>query len=316
MINSDVRPVESGEIPRLITTINPTEQTIRKSVSPEEAAKLLQANTGNRPLKARQVERFARAMRDGRWRFNPADAIVIDRNGQLRNGQHRLQAVIASGVTVEFQMCLGADPELFEVLDTGIKRGGADILAIHGVPQCALINAALRWIGKAQAARARAQRGAAYRLVNPEVIDNDQIIRLWEKHTGIQDSVRIVDRLIPKRLIPPSVIVWLHYRFTAVNPNLAATYLDGIATGNAATKGEPEFAVRRFLLNNLSSNTTVDPETIAAIIIKGWNKRSRNEPMHNAHWDAAKEGFPQVLGEDVRASLRPQSGLNGKGGSS
>lgn len=72
-------------------------------VTPELAAKWLQQSGGNRDLDPLRVAAYEEAMRRGEWRLN-AQGIIFDVNGNLTNGHHRLEAVVRSGVTVEFSV--------------------------------------------------------------------------------------------------------------------------------------------------------------------------------------------------------------------
>lgn len=292
----------------------PAEKFVRKSIGPAGAAKLLKANIDNRPLSRYVVDRYARAMREGRWVFNPSDAIVVDAQGRLRNGQHRLQAVIASGATIEFLLCVDASPEVFAVLDTGRHRGGADTLAIMGVTQSSLVAAVLVWISRERKAHERAAAGLPYRLTMREPVDNDLALKLWEEHRTLQDSIPVRDHMSPKRLLPGSIAVWLHYRFSKINAELTTSYFDGFMTGSDIADDTPEFAVRRHLLNNLASpKKVIDFESLAAMVVKGWNRRFAGKSMKICQWSTL-EGFPRVSGEDPRAPYGAQAKNNGAGG--
>lgn len=58
-------------------------------VTPEMAAKWLEGNVLNRPLKQAHVDRLAREMAAGRWRLTH-QGIAFDVSGCLIDGQHRL----------------------------------------------------------------------------------------------------------------------------------------------------------------------------------------------------------------------------------
>lgn len=61
----------------------------------------------NRPV----VNSYAMDMKAGKWHLN-GEPIVIDANGDIKNGQHRLLAVVAAGVPVYFYVVRGIDPEI------------------------------------------------------------------------------------------------------------------------------------------------------------------------------------------------------------
>ena len=79
-----------------------------------------------RKLRDRYVSRLAEEIACGRWRLS-CDAIVLVK-GLLGNGQHRLNAVVASKKACQFLVMRTDDDELFKVIDCGASRTVADVL--------------------------------------------------------------------------------------------------------------------------------------------------------------------------------------------
>jgi hypothetical protein len=69
-------------------------------ITPELASSLLETNSNNRNLSKGTVEAYANDMLAGNWDESVGDAISIDTDGVLRNGQHRLSAIVLSGVSI------------------------------------------------------------------------------------------------------------------------------------------------------------------------------------------------------------------------
>jgi hypothetical protein len=80
-------------------------------ISPAEAQAYLDNNAKHRPIKEKKVLEYMGEMRDGHWRLN-GKTICFDRNGRLLNGQHRLSAVVRSGVPLTTVVVRGLDPDL------------------------------------------------------------------------------------------------------------------------------------------------------------------------------------------------------------
>ena len=57
-----------------------------------------------------------------------AEPIMVTQCGELINGQHRLQAVVLSGKTVNFTLATVPDSSTFRVLDQGRVRNNSDVL--------------------------------------------------------------------------------------------------------------------------------------------------------------------------------------------
>jgi hypothetical protein len=115
--------VQKGELQRFSEIMD---------VTPEIARALLKRNTRNRPTVKAAIDEYAELMDMGRWRLT-IEAIGVDNTGVLANGQHRLAAVIRSGVTSKFTVWLGIEPDEFEVIDQGRKRTSHHLLHIAGI---------------------------------------------------------------------------------------------------------------------------------------------------------------------------------------
>jgi hypothetical protein len=117
-----------------------------REVSPALAAELLSKNTANRAINKRAVARYAEAMQRGAWRIGN-DAICVGLDGVLLNGQHRLNAVVESGVTVKMLFRSGVEQGDLFAMDQGNKRVGADIATLTGHAMTRSQSKALRLLG-------------------------------------------------------------------------------------------------------------------------------------------------------------------------
>lgn len=102
------------------------------NVSPALAEQLLATSAGNRSIKHKRVQMYANDMKNGKWRLN-GEPIVLDEKEKLRNGHHRLQAVVNANVVVKMVFVIGVDDESATVADLGANRSYTDILKLGGV---------------------------------------------------------------------------------------------------------------------------------------------------------------------------------------
>lgn len=119
-------------------------------VSPDIARILIEtSNRNNRRIKPNVVKKYAKIMKNGDWKFSP-ETISVSKTGRLLNGQHRMLAVIESGVTCRFLFARGFDDEVFSVLDRGAVRTRADALKMDKkLAECAALLCRLGAAGKA-----------------------------------------------------------------------------------------------------------------------------------------------------------------------
>jgi hypothetical protein len=101
-------------------------------IAPEDAERLLDRNDSNRNVRSRVVSAYARDMEADRW-LTTGETIKIGHNGELLDGQHRLQAVMQTGVGQKFLVVRDLDPEARRVIDTGAVRTGGDALRMAGL---------------------------------------------------------------------------------------------------------------------------------------------------------------------------------------
>lgn len=77
-------------------------------ITPEIAGEWLEKNIGNRPLSKAAIEKYASDIRSGHWSLNH-QGIAFDKKGNLADGQHRLYAIIKTGVSVRSIVVYGVD---------------------------------------------------------------------------------------------------------------------------------------------------------------------------------------------------------------
>ncbi len=124
-----------------------------KTITPEWAQKTLsEKNSGNRAMNRQHVELLAREMKLGRWKVN-GDTICLN-GSRLIDGQHRLAAVVASGVTIDSFVIEGIPCDVFDTKDIGKRRSGGDTLGVRGEKNAYRLAAALVMIDKYMTGRA------------------------------------------------------------------------------------------------------------------------------------------------------------------
>lgn len=76
-------------------------------VTPGMAVEWLRENAANRVLTESRVDILAESMRNGSWELR-RPGITIGREGDLCDGQHRLSAIVKTGLTVRMYVATGA----------------------------------------------------------------------------------------------------------------------------------------------------------------------------------------------------------------
>lgn len=96
-------------------------------VTPQQALQMLQHNYGNRPLRKSFVDQYVDDILRGKWKLSH-QGIAISKEGRLLDGQHRLTAIVESGISIQMVIARNVDEASFFVMDRGKTRSLRDIL--------------------------------------------------------------------------------------------------------------------------------------------------------------------------------------------
>lgn len=100
-------------------------------VTPDMAAEWLDRNPKNRRVVPARVSFYASQMLSGSWKLTH-QGIAFDEDGNLVDGQHRLHAVVASGVSTKFWVFNGVSREAMIAIDVGKGRTADDAFVLLG----------------------------------------------------------------------------------------------------------------------------------------------------------------------------------------
>lgn len=101
-----------------------------EKITPQRAAEYLKRNKVNRLISHETVNKYADDMKNGAFQCN-GEAIKFNKSGALVDGQHRLRAIIKSGVTVEVLVIREVDDSV-SIYDLARSRSPLDSLIIEG----------------------------------------------------------------------------------------------------------------------------------------------------------------------------------------
>lgn len=97
-------------------------------ISPDMAADLLETNNENRKISRGTVQAYAQDILSGNWDETVGVAISIDENGVLRDGQHRLTAIVEAGIGIHTWVCRNVSSD--GIYDNNRKRSNSDQISI------------------------------------------------------------------------------------------------------------------------------------------------------------------------------------------
>lgn len=220
-------------------------QTREVLVTPDLATEWLTRNHSNRPISKPLVVKYAHDMAHGRW-VETHQGIAFDEEGYLRDGQHRLAAIVLSNTSVVLLVTEGLPFEAQRNMDRGRPRRVADFLGSQRTLRVssARMVLALRDTAKdltpttLEAARQRITDGDLY-----EFLDNDPIA--GEIMTLIQPA-KMASPYVP---VTPTALIVAAVEF----PEIGHESLTRLRTGADLQVGNPLLAFRNSKAEGLDS---------------------------------------------------------------
>lgn len=236
---------------------------------------------GNRRLRDKDVKKYAADMLAGKWKQN-GTTISFDTNGNLLDGQHRLRAIVLTGVTVTFPIVTGLHPDTFDTFDTGRARSAADALEMVGLSDGRRVAAALAVVSMYD------------RGIQGKVRDEIRTNQVLEKLTPYSDLPAALQELghLNIRLMPNSVFDGLFYVFRRIDSVLALEYMVALRSGSNIEKFKAWHNLRERLIRNATAIQKVDEVYLAALVIKGWNCARQGRDTAKLSWMPHREDFP------------------------
>lgn len=267
-----------------------------EEVTPSIAEAYLLRNRSNRPVYRPWIDALVDAIKRGEFLAN-AETIKFDEEGNLIDGQHRLQAVVEAGVPVTMLVARGVPQQSVFSIDLSRRRTLPQTLRMLGELDATILSGAIGWLYRLPDMFG-SRRSTSVAQRHPTVI---QGLNMLEENPGLRDSTRVALRAHRGSGIAPSVGAALYYLFSTVDEESAEEFFDLLATGDGLSAGHPIFVLRASAHKWQSKPKALRPRPyhIAAIIIKAWNAYVEGREVGQysfAPGGAKNEAFPRILG--------------------
>jgi hypothetical protein len=264
--------------------VAPDIRTELLDVTPAMADAWLKANIGNRRLSDRTVDLYARDMAAGRWLMN-GEAIQLAVDGTLLNGQHRLAAIVKSGVTVKMLVIFNLPRATQETMDAGRKRTPVDFFVMRGESN----TKALAAIARRVALWERGDR--SFR----DVASFGEVSDLLKAHPEIRRSAEIAERV--HRSFKPlsvSVLGTSHFLLHQVSPEDTPWFFGAIERGAGLDEGNPVLTLRERIRNDKDTGVQVNDVRAIGYVVRAWNAHREGRKLTRMQ-HAIGEPIPEIL---------------------
>lgn len=254
-------------------------------ITPAMATALLARNPDNRSIVASGVAEWAGTLARGDWKMNGESVVVAD-TGELNDGQHRLTAVVQTGISLPTLIVFGVTRDSRKTVDTGKKRTSGHVLGMSGVPQAALMAAALKVvINIEKAASINTHRTA------------QEIERAYREHPDL--ALYLTEAPKAARFYRQSIglFVALHYMMAKKSPAKATEFFGMLASNVFPSTEHAAARLAQRLVGDLGAKAKLPIRDVAALTIKAWNAHRKGRTVGSLRWTTEgvqREAFPVI----------------------
>lgn len=254
-----------------------------EEITPAMATEYLRRNGVNRNFSKNSVISYARDMTNGNWRTSH-QGIAFDTEGNLRDGQHRLAAIVRSGCTVHMLVSTGVPPESFGIMDTGRGRTMADRLQIEGygdaVQLAAVTRKAVLW-------------DAGFLWSNGIMPTREEVSGFLESNKDLIDAAKFAHAWPSKRILPGSAAGFAWWLFQRIDRQDADLFMTQLRDGVGLESNDAVYVLRERLIRQQvrTHGSGVRADLLIALTVIAWNHFRKHNPI-------TKLQLPGVLSDD------------------
>lgn len=220
------------------------------SIGPDLAEIILaEFNNENRPFSEINIKALTKEMVGGKWYFN-GESMTFNNEGNMSDGQHRLKAIIRSGMTFPFFVVCGINRNAFPTINNGRTRTGSDVLGIGGVPSTTHSSSICKFIYGFKNEKYSANRNSNRTLSNTEVLDYYN--SLPKVHESVNFGINYAKKA--NGLLTSTLVGGFHYLLSEVDPAKAEDFMIKVCTGVDLSSDSPITLLRNKLIRSSSNN--------------------------------------------------------------
>jgi hypothetical protein len=265
------------------------------TVTPEVAQEFLERNHNNRKIKPRKVDKFAYQLSEGQWITN-GDTIRFDVTGTLIDGQHRLKAVVRTGVPMTEQLVVRNLPvEAWRTIDDGAPRTFGDVLGRHGLKNAGAIAGiakVLMLIDNGYTPENKLQKN----LITKEELEK-WVLKNEDQVALARATADSVNKVCPFSVTALAVVFYqINKQFgEEVEAEFISGLTDGVPYGEQA--GDPRVRVRNWMLRKRQQKRGLSIRLEAQIVVltNAFNAWKYNKQLNAIHVPAySATNFPRL----------------------
>lgn len=243
-------------------------------ITPALAAKYLATNVGHqRNVTMSHVTHLRQQMEASQWKMT-GEPIIFDADGMLSDGQHRLLALVAAKVTLEFMVVRGVPSDSFVAMNRGKSRSSGNVFAIRGIKNSNNMAACVSGVLNYRRAMEVQGKGGAHGSLNSYIrASTESMIAEYDAHTDEYESAHAISTTCRKVVKPsvPAVVSAIAMIDAKHGVDDVAQFWNSVGNGVNLSDLSPELYLRNRLIENASSKKKLPHFLIVGLAIKAWN---------------------------------------------
>lgn len=268
-------------------------------VTPAKAERMLEGSATNRSISGGHSARQARAMIESEWRVS-SQGIGVDYNGLVIDGQHRLKAVVDTGVSIWIWVMRGLYPDTIRAIDDNRKRSFSDDLKIAGkdryASRAALTNLVLRF----EQGAAKGLNLGVTRSLPLNRTETARHLREYERKQDVEHLLVVANRAsrhagVPMSAVSAAYYLALEYKASESEVSAVDEFFEKLSTGFNVTPAEPVGALLNSVRVRQEGGKNLDTTETCAAILYCLEKTLEGERMTRLQWTAVKRRKPENL---------------------
>jgi hypothetical protein len=274
----------------------------RVDITPWVAEQWLARNMHNRNVSPRYLSLYAHDLQAGKWIVN-GDSFRFDVNGELIDGQHRLNVIVETGLTLPGQFVVrGLPVEARQYLDAGKSRTVADVLTIGGMDhaKASRVASVTKTIMEWEAG-----------LINEAITRGDQVLFAEQYADCLIEAVEAT-RDADRTLKLPTGVLGALYFFVVHGPTEMADiamfdqehtladhltihdFVEGLHTGAGLESDDPCLVFRNWYHQLMRGTNKPTVKVRHGALVAAWNSWAQGETI-------ARLRVPRLTGRDPQS---------------
>ena len=251
-----------------------------RTIDPVIAKELLMGQRKNRSISKSTVKKYKEFMKLGRWVLNGEP--LIFGGGKLIDGQHRLTACVESGETFKAVWIELNEECVFDTLNQGKRRNGADVLSVYGHVNATNFFSSLCILARIDKYGELGYQGFGNQGRLP--IPNHEVEEYALKYPHLEVSIRKVDNWYRQFRLKKGPMGALHYLLRRSEADRVPmseesddlksdAFMRSLCLGMNLGQGNPILPLRNSLLRQMSNNEKISPHYIirgGVLAYNGW----------------------------------------------